>query len=85
MFTVVSDEAGKDERWRNHSRETSGVGGSILSLFSFFDLPTVCVAPDKRQGLRARPRAELSVPPWGSRVTSLSGFVDPRRLPQACR
>lgn len=32
-------------------------------VFSFSDLPTVCGAPDKRQGLRVRPRIELPAPP----------------------
>lgn len=63
MFAIVSDEAGKDETGRNHSRETSGVGSSIILVFSFPDLPVVCGTPDKRQGLRVRPRAELPAPP----------------------
>lgn len=63
MFTIVSDEAGKDETWRSHSGETSGVGSSNIFVFSFSDFPIVCGVPDKRQGPRVRPRAELSAPP----------------------
>lgn len=63
MFTIVSDEAGEDETRQSHTRETSGVASSIIFVFSFSDLPVVCGAPDKRQGLRARPRVELPAPP----------------------
>lgn len=85
VFTIVSDEAGKDEMWRNRSRERNLEWEALVFLSSAFLTCLECAGLQIRGWVSGPGHGQTFSTPLRVKGDFSQRLVDPRRLPQALR